>query len=43
MGAGGSLAQRDLAHDWIAAYKKYFRRGIPLVDHVAFVKDRPGE
>ncbi len=43
MGAGGSLAQRDLAHDRIAAYKKYFRRGIPLVDHVAFVKDRPWE
>jgi hypothetical protein len=43
MGAGGSLARRDLAHDWIAAYKNYSRRGIPLVDHVAFVKDRPWE
>jgi Putative zinc-finger len=44
---GGNLdlatAQRDLARDWIAAYKKYFRTGTPLLDHVAFVKDRPWE
>ena len=38
-----ALAQRDLASDWIAAYKKYFRTGTPLLDHVAFVKDRPWE
>jgi hypothetical protein len=38
-----ATAQRDLARDWIAAYKKYFRTGTPLVDHVAFVKDRPWE
>jgi hypothetical protein len=38
-----STAQRDLARDWIAAYKKYFRTGTPLLDHVAFVKDRPWE
>ena len=38
-----ATAQRDLAHDWIAAYKKYFRTGAPLVDHIAFVKDRPWE
>jgi hypothetical protein len=36
-------AQRDLARDWIGAYKKYFRTGTPLLDHVAFVKDRPWE
>jgi hypothetical protein len=44
---GGELdlttAQRDLARDWIAAYKKYFRTGEPLLDHLAFVKDRPWE
>jgi hypothetical protein len=38
-----AIAQRDLASDWIAAYKKYFRTGTPLLDHVAFVKDRPWE
>ena len=38
-----AIAQRDLARDWIAAYKKYFRTGTPLLDHVAFVKDRPWE
>ncbi len=38
-----ATAQRDLASDWIAAYKKYFHTGAPLLDHVAFVKDRPWE
>jgi hypothetical protein len=38
-----AIAQGDLARDWIAAYKKYFRTGTPLLDHVAFVKDRPWE
>jgi hypothetical protein len=38
-----ATAQGDLARDWIAAYKKYFRTGTPLLDHVAFVKDRPWE
>lgn len=38
-----ATAQNDLARDWIAAYKKYFRTGRPLLDHVAFVKDRPWE
>jgi anti-sigma factor RsiW len=38
-----ATAQRDLARDWIAAYKKYFRTGQPLLDHLAFVKDRPWE
>lgn len=38
-----AAAQRDLASDWIAAYKKHFRTDRPLVDHAAFVKDRPWE
>jgi hypothetical protein len=38
-----ATAQRDLARDWIAAYKKYFRTTQPLLDHIAFVKDRPWE
>lgn len=38
-----ATAQRDLARDWIAAYKKYFHVRTPLPDHVAFVKDRPWE
>ena len=38
-----ATAQRDLAEDWIAAYKKYFQTGQPLLVHVAFVKDRPWE
>jgi hypothetical protein len=38
-----ATAQGDLAHDWIAAYQKYFHTGTPLLDHVAFVKDRPWE
>ena len=37
------VAQKDLAEDWIAAYRKYFRTREPLPDHVAFVKDRPWE
>ena len=38
-----ATAQHDLASDWIAAYKKYFHTGAPLLDHVAFVKDRAWE
>jgi hypothetical protein len=38
-----ATAQRDLSRDWIAAYKKYFHTDRPLVDHVAFVKDRAWE
>lgn len=37
------VAQRDLANDWIGAYRKYFATRQPLPDHVAFVKDRPWE
>jgi hypothetical protein len=44
---GGSLdleiAQRDIAADWIAAYKKYFRTNEPLSMHASFLKDRPFE
>jgi len=38
-----ATAQRDLATDWIAAYKKYFQTDKPRLDHVAFVKDSPWE
>lgn len=34
-------AQRDLATDWIAAYKKYFQTQQPIASHAAFRKDRP--
>ena len=47
MVCNGSLdlatAQREIAADWISAYRKYFRTRVPLPDHVAFVKDRPWE
>ena len=35
--------QREMALDWISAYKKYFKTESPLLDHVAFIKDRPWE
>jgi hypothetical protein len=38
-----ATAQRDMATDWIAAYKKYFRTEEPLPVHAAFLKDRPWE
>ena len=38
-----ATAQRDISRDWIAAYKKYFHTDRPLLDHVAFVKDRAWE
>ncbi|MBL8179904.1 MAG: zf-HC2 domain-containing protein [Bryobacterales bacterium] len=44
--AGGielEQAQRDIANDWIAAYKKYFQTEAPLPEHRAFVKDRAWE
>ena len=37
------VAQKELAEDWIGAYRKYFSSRDPLPDHVAFVKDRPWE
>lgn len=36
-------AQREIAADWVAAYKRHFRTSRPLPDHLAFVKDRPWE
>jgi hypothetical protein len=38
-----ATAQRDIAEDWIAAYRKYFRTAEPLAVHAAFLKDRPWE
>jgi len=37
------VAQRDIASDWIAAYRKYFKTARPLPDHVAFSVDPPWE
>jgi anti-sigma factor RsiW len=36
-------AQREIATDWIAAYRKYFGAERPLASHALFVKDRPWE
>ena len=36
-------AQRDLATDWVAAYRKHFRTREPLVEHASFLKDEPWE
>jgi hypothetical protein len=36
-------AQRDIAEDWIAAYRKYFNTRNPLPDHMAFSIDPPWE
>ena len=36
-------AQRDLAANWIAAYRKYFQTEEPLPIHTAFLKDQPWE
>jgi hypothetical protein len=36
-------AQRDIATNWITAYKKYFRSEQPLPIHVKFQKDPPWE
>lgn len=38
-----ATAQRELAADWVAAYKRHFRTNQPLPDHLAFVKDQPWE
>ena len=38
-----ATAQRDIARDWIAAYKKYFRTDSPLEEHARFLLDRPWE
>ena len=36
-------AQDDIARDWTAAYRKYFRTNEPLPQHASFTKDRPWE
>lgn len=36
-------AQTAIAHDWIAAYRKYFRVTAPIAAHALFVKDPPWE
>ena len=36
-----AVAQRDIASNWIAAYRKYFKTAQPLPDHVAFSVDPP--
>ena len=36
-------AQQEIAANWIAAYRKYFRTERPLPAHSLFVKDRPWE
>ena len=36
-----ATAQAEIADDWVAAYKKYFRTAEPLVEHAAFLKDEP--
>jgi hypothetical protein len=38
-----ATAQRDIAEDWIAAYRKYFKTRSPLPDHIAFSVDPPWE
>lgn len=36
-------AQRDIATNWISAYKKYFQSEQPLPSHIDFQKDPPWE
>jgi hypothetical protein len=36
-------AQRDIARNWVDAYRKYFNTERPLPDHVAFSVDPPWE
>jgi hypothetical protein len=36
-------AQREIAQDWISAYKKHFHTQKPLASHVRFTKDQPWE
>lgn len=36
-----ATAQRDIASDWVVAYKKYFNTSTPLPLHYAFAKDMP--
>jgi hypothetical protein len=36
-----ATAQREIATDWITAYRKYFGTDEPLREHLGFRKDRP--
>lgn len=36
-------AQQEIASDWIAAYRKYFRTDLPLAAHASYRKDLPWE
>ncbi len=38
-----ATAQRDIARDWITAYKQTFRADKPQLDHLTFLKDCPWE
>jgi hypothetical protein len=38
-----ATAQEEIATNWIAAYRKYFRTQRPLPAHTLFLKDRPWE
>ncbi|MEZ5352408.1 MAG: hypothetical protein R2762_07210 [Bryobacteraceae bacterium] len=38
-----ATAQSELAADWIGAYRRRFGTARPLLNHFAFVKDRPWE
>ncbi|MBL8214978.1 MAG: HNH endonuclease [Bryobacterales bacterium] len=38
-----ATAQREIATDWIAAYRKHFRTRLPVAAHAQFVKDSPWE
>lgn len=38
-----ATAQHDISHDWIQAYRKYFRTRQPLAEHAAYEKDPPWE
>jgi hypothetical protein len=42
-GVSLSTAQQEIATNWIAAYKKYFKTDTPLPAHFAFAKDQPWE
>jgi hypothetical protein len=34
-------AQREIAQDWVSAYKRYFHADHPLPEHLAYTKDEP--
>lgn len=38
-----AAAQREISHNWITAYKKYFHTDRPIAAHALFVKDSPWE